>query len=1095
MSGRALREVGTVGAWARSARTAAGVALVFLVAGVPTACGGTDGDAVPAEPRPVDRPARSGASAEPAPGTVPPAASAAGPDAAPDRSGTATRTIEPTFGVAAGGALPEGVCDAFTVDLAAGEFVQLVVGQEGVDVVTVVEDPAGEALRFDSPVGARGAEPVAFVAESPGRHGVRICPQGDPGSGGTYSLVLQRPRAPDARDRDRARGHRRYARAQEAYRAERREEAAEGFREALELWRGAGERHGEAWCLFKLGRLADRAGDLEAAAGHFRESARLHDELGQAARRATVLSHLASALDRRGWSHSAAEAYGEMAEAARRAGAQELYWEAVLGLAYRRHEQGRTLEALRAYRRLREHYRRRGATEWELQMTSGIGKVYRESGDPLHALESFGEALRLARETGRRESEADALEDLGRAQLDLDRHRLAARYFETALRIRRSLPGNPGIGTTLNNLGRARRFLGRSEEAQALFEEALVRARAAGRRELEAVILLNLAGIAEDRGEPRRALEHCRSALALAGEVGRPLSRADALHCVARQESALGRLEAALEAMESSVRYLETLRSRSAVRGLRAGFLADQRRHFELYVDLLLALGARDGDPEAVERAFAVAEQVRMRTLLDGFAEAEAEIRSKSDPELLDREGQVLAEVEELAGRLFRIRETGGSGGGGRVRELTERLAGLRRELDLVQAELLAGHPGWRALLETPPATVGEVRERLLRAGDTQLLVYLLGAERSHAWVISAEGVAVRDLPGRGRIEALVRRTADLLARSDQRHLQGQASLAAAELAGAVLAPVADLLEAPRVALIKDGALHHVPFAPLPWPGADHEARPLVERHEVVELPSATATLALARLRSGRGPYSGELAILADPVFHRDDPRLPPPGDGSPGEPAGGHAAAAPSAGPPFPDFGEAFPRLAGTAREARALATLRPPEDVLLALGPVANRRLVTEGGLSGHRVLHFATHAVAEPSFSGLILSRFDAEGRSVDGVLRAHEIDRLGLRPELVTLSACRTAMGEELPGEGLLGLSRAFLSAGASRVLASLWPVDDRATAELMTRFYGHLLVDGEPASRALQRAQRSLRRSAEWSAPHYWGAFVLQGDWR
>ncbi|MFP3939291.1 MAG: CHAT domain-containing protein, partial [Thermoanaerobaculia bacterium] len=983
----------------------------------------------------------------------------------------------------------------FTLELAAGDFVELVVEQEGVDVVTVVEDPAGEALRFDSPVGARGVEPAALVAASAGRHAVRICAQGEPLSGGRYSLVLERPRAPNDRDRDRALGHRRYAQAQEAYRARRHREAVRGFREALELWRRAGERHGEAWCLYKLGRLAVRVDEPESAAGHFREAARLHGELGQTARRATVLSHLARALGQRGWSHSAAEAYEEMAEAARRAGAEEPYWQAVLGLAYRRHEQGRTLEALQAYRRLREHHRRRGSTERELEMTSQIGKVYRESGDPHHALESFGRALRLARQAGLPEKEADALEDLGRAQLDLDRHRLAARYFETALRIRRSVPDSPGLETTLNNLGRARRFLGRPAEARALFDEALARARAESKRGLEAVILLNLAGIAEDRGDPRRALDHCRSALTLAGEVGRPLSRADALHCVARQESALGRLDAALEAIEASVRYLETLRSRSAVRGLRAGLLADQRRHFELYVELLLARGARDGDPEAVARAFAVTEQVRMRTLLDGFAEAEARIRATADPELLDREGELLADVEELAGRVFRSREASGGDGGRRARELTGRLAALRRELDVVQGELLAGHPGWRALLETPPATVGTVREGLLAAGDTQLLAYFLGEERSHAWVISPDGVAVRELPGRRRIETLVRRAADLLARSDQRHLQAQASLAADELAGAVLGPVADLLEAPRIAVINDGALHHVPLAPLPGPGTGHQGRPVVERHELVELPSATATLALARLRSGGGPYPGELAVLADPVFHRDDPRLPARGGAAPGGPSAGRAASAPSPDRPVPDATTAFPRLAGTAREARSVAALRPPEDVLLALGAAANRRLVTGGGLAGYRVLHFATHAVADPSFSGLILSRFDDGGRPLDGLLRAHEIDRLELRPELVTLSACRTAMGEEVPGEGLLGLSRAFLSAGASRVLASLWPVDDRATAELMTRFYRHLLVDGEPASRALQRAQQSLRESAEWSAPHYWGAFVLQGDWR
>lgn len=1092
---------------AAKARAVPGVGALALLAGWALAsCGGAEQGTVPLDSPPGVGPGgRSGApgpadgrraapGATPSPDPDPPTAQ--GPNRLAHPAIAGTERIAPRAGTPFEGTFSGASCHAFDLDVGAGAYVEMELAQLGVDVAVTVRGPAGGgAMRFDSPVGADGAEGVAFVAAEGGEHGVRICAQGEPRPGARYSVRLQRPRKPDRGDRARAQGHRLYARAQEHYRAERRDDAGRGFREALELWRRAEYRHGEAWCHFKLGRLAGVIGDPESAADHFRRAARIHGELGQEARQAAVSSYLAHALDQRGWSHSAAEAYERTAELARRAGKQALHWEAVLGLAYRLQEQGRTLKALRAYRRLEEHYRERGSAAQQFEAVSHAGKVYRESGDPLHALESFGEALRLARRADLPGKEAEALEDIGRAQLDLKRHGLAARSFETALSIRRSLPGSPGLAVTLNNLGRVRRVLGQVETARASFEEALGHARAAGRRELEAQIRLNLARLAGDRGEPRSALEQCREAVTLVEDDGRLLSRADALHCIARQQAALGRHEAALEAIGASVRALEALRSRSAVQGLRAGFLAGERRHFELHVELLLAQAARDGEAGTVERAFTVAEQIRMRTLRDGFAEAEARVRANAAPELLDREEDLLAEVEAVEAGLLRLRSEHGSGEPQGIGALAERLAGLDRELDLVRGELLAGHPGWRALLDSPPATVTEVQERLLAGGDTQILAYLLGAERSHAWVIGRDRVAVRELPGRDRIEALVRRAAELLARSDQRHLRGQASLAAAELADAVLAPVADLLDARRIALVKDGALHHVPFAPLPLPGRRVGERPMFgERHETVELPSATATLALGRLRAGSGPYSGELAILADPVFHEDDPRLSGGRQsrgrrGDEGEDAGSPAPA-PAAGGP-----DEFPRLAGTALEARAMADLLPRGEVLLALGPEADRRLVTGGALYGHRILHFATHAVADPVFTGLVLSRFDAGGRPVDGVLRVHQIDRLRLRAELVTLSACRTAMGDELPGEGLLGLSRAFLSAGASRVLASFWPVDDRATAELMTRFYRHLLVEGQPASRALQLAQGSLRRSAEWSAPHYWGAFVLQGDWR
>jgi CHAT domain-containing protein len=121
-------------------------------------------------------------------------------------------------------------------------------------------------------------------------------------------------------------------------------------------------------------------------------------------------------------------------------------------------------------------------------------------------------------------------------------------------------------------------------------------------------------------------------------------------------------------------------------------------------------------------------------------------------------------------------------------------------------------------------------------------------------------------------------------------------------------------------------------------------------------------------------------------------------------------------------------------------------------------------------------------------------DRNGNPTDGFLRLHEVYDLSLAADLVVLSGCRTALGKEVKGEGLLGLTRGFLYAGASRVMASLWPVRDRATAELMRRFYRGLLQDGLPPAAALRAAQRSLRRDPRWRDPFYWAPFILQGDW-
>ena len=174
------------------------------------------------------------------------------------------------------------------------------------------------------------------------------------------------------------------------------------------------------------------------------------------------------------------------------------------------------------------------------------------------------------------------------------------------------------------------------------------------------------------------------------------------------------------------------------------------------------------------------------------------------------------------------------------------------------------------------------------------------------------------------------------------------------------------------------------------------------------------------------------------------------------------------------------------------------PAGQRLELLGAAASREAALGGGLARYRYVHFATHGIldtAYPELSGLVLSLVDRRGRPENGFLRAHEIADLRLAADLVVLSACRTALGKEIRGEGLVGLTRAFLDAGAEGVLVSLWQVEDRATAELMRRFYKGMLREGLPPPAALRRAQVSLWRERSWQAPSYWAGFSLQGEWR
>jgi CHAT domain-containing protein len=286
-------------------------------------------------------------------------------------------------------------------------------------------------------------------------------------------------------------------------------------------------------------------------------------------------------------------------------------------------------------------------------------------------------------------------------------------------------------------------------------------------------------------------------------------------------------------------------------------------------------------------------------------------------------------------------------------------------------------------------------------------------------------------------------------------------------------------------------------------------AQPLVVKHEIVNLPSASTLAVLRREARERQPAPKAVAVLADPVFESTDERMRKrdaltarDGDGaSPNADEGrslGLVVAKTAKESGVTGDTLRIPRLPGTRREAEQIVKLVPAAQRKQAFDFAASRQTATDPELSQYRYVHFATHGFLNsqhPELSGLMFTMFDEEGRAQDGFLRAHEVFNLKLSAEVVVLSACQTGLGKEVRGEGLVGLTRGFMYAGAPRVVVSLWSVSDAATAELMTRFYRGMLKDGMRPARALQAAQVSMLKDKKYASPFYWAAFTLQGEWR
>ena len=587
-------------------------------------------------------------------------------------------------------------------------------------------------------------------------------------------------------------------------------------------------------------------------------------------------------------------------------------------------------------------------------------------------------------------------------------------------------------------------------------------------------------------GRREEALPVLQAALVLHREVHDRAGEAETLQTLAAAERSLGRLANARAHAAEAVARVEELRTGFVSPSLRAAFLATQHRAYGLVIDLLM--DRHKAEPEAGHdrEALEANERARARSLLDVLFSARAGRPGSAVPAAVLERRQALR--RRLSARVdLQLKQSGA-----KAKELEREVEDLLVQLDGIEAEIRRLDPHYAAVSAPPTFQVAEIA-RLLDPG-TLLLEYALGEEHSYLWAVGPDSFHSFVLPPQREIEALAHQLYTELSTVEAG--AGRRRETAEALSRMLLGPVwPEAAHAQRLVVVPDGALHLLPLGVLPAPGSGEY---LLDRLEIVSIPSAT-TLALQRQRlEHRPPAAKWAAVLADPVFRADDPRLVKPSVTA--KAAAGRPAAArpePLRGAPADAPLSALERLPATGREADSIAGLAP--------GPIwtgrdlaASREAVLAGSLRGSRVVHLATHAIADmrhPELSGLVLSLFDAAGRPQEGFLSLSDIYELDLDADLVVLSGCPTALGKEIQGEGLMGLSRGFFYAGVPRVVASLWPVQDRTTAELMTRFYRAIWRDDLPPAAALRAAQRRLRHDRRYRDPYSWAGFVLQGDWR
>jgi len=684
-------------------------------------------------------------------------------------------------------------------------------------------------------------------------------------------------------------------------------------------------------------------------------------------------------------------------------------------------------------------------------LLSNLGNAYLELGQKEQALNSYKKVLQLWQDgSPNNQGQADALYSIGKVLSELNQKEPAMNSFNQALSLWKAMRDISREADTLNLIGQTYTDLGQYPPALDAFNQALQLSGDNSSKAAESY--LGIAKVERQRGNLQQAQTSIEAAL---NSIESPQSssthreRFNYSLSAKNLESETPRLILALVLPYYQQRSPNPSSAKpNAYKSYidLASYFASKQKYHEFYIDLLMQLHQQNPTKGYDVLALQASERSRARSL--------RALLNKSDRTLQNEESQ-------------------------------------SQTLSTFSSQELSQLPSLKA-----------IQEQL--SDDTVLLEYALGEERSYLWAVTATGISSYELPKRAEIESAARQFYDFLTVPSERLKTTKAANAALALSQIILKPVAEQLGQKRLLIVGDGILNYIPFSALPTPqpgGASSNTVPtklLLENHELVNIPSASLLTVLRQNAGKRVLPTKTLAVFADPVFDQRDERLN-------AKLTSGMERS--SSTPPNairnlqPLNSEGlYPRLPGTLQEAKNILSLvsqsNPASDQLNKFDFAASRQTVTHLDLNPYRILHFATHGILDsqnPERSGIVLSGINEQGELQRSLLSTSDVFNLQLNSDLVVLSGCRTGLGTEIKGEGLVGLTGGFMYAGAKRVVVSLWSVEDKATSELMQRFYQRIFKDKLPPTQALRQAQLSMLR--EQYSPYQWAAFSLQGEWR
>jgi tetratricopeptide (TPR) repeat protein/CHAT domain-containing protein len=857
--------------------------------------------------------------------------------------------------------------------------------------------------------------------------------------------------------------------------------ALEFYNHAVPLTRAVGNRTSESTTFNNIGSVYSALGEKQKSLEFYNQALSLARTVGDRSGEATTLNNIARVYDELGEKQKALAFYNRALPISRAVGNRS--GEATvlnnIGLVYS--DLGEKQKALEFFNQSLLIKRSVGNRSGEANSFSNIGVVYFALGEKQKALENYNQALPLSRAVGDRAIEASVLNNIGLLHAALGENQKALEFYNQALPLRRAVNDRSGEANTLNNIGGVYHETREQQKALEFYNQALPLQRAVSDRSGEATTLNNIGGVYNALGENQRALEFYNQSLPLRRAVGDRSGEAITLWSVAYAYRTQNRLPEALTQINASIALIEQLRSNLKDDRLKTSYFATVQSYYQFKIDLLMQLHQQDPTKGYDAQALETSDQSRARVLRDLLTESRANITKDISPALKQRENDLIQTLNAREKQLVELAAKPNSDSA--IDQLKTEIQQLLQQQQTLKTEIRQANPAYAQLQYPKPITLTEIQQQL--TPDTLLLQYQLGKDNSYLWVIGKTSFTSHQLPKSSDIEKTVQAFRSSLLDVNDPDL----GIPAQALSQQILGPAASQLGQKRLLIIPDGSLHKIPFAALAQPGVK-DYKPLLETHEISYLPAASL---IAPQYPNRAPAPKTIALLADPIFNLKDDRLTQ--KSSPTKKleitetiARDRAARSLN-----------LSRIPGTAVEANDIRKFISPTESTIVTGFDSTYNWVTTAPLNQYRYLHLATHGIFDeerPELSSLIFSLYNAKGEPQRAFLRLPDLFNLNLPTEMVTLSACQTGLGNSVPGEGLVGMTRGLMYAGAKRVTVSLWSVADQETAQLMQQFYRNLLDKNAPKmthSAALRSAQ--LQMWQQGIHPYYWSAFVMQGEWR